>query len=167
VATYRDVREIYYGKDHMKIKDATDKANEALSGAAAKVERAGLTKWILVALGVVLLILIGVWASAAHATGWHHAPVVPPKVVIAPPVAAPPPAAVPPAAPPPATPAPQSQPSGSGPGAVSWVVFGAVVVYFANVIRVHWIACAQREEQWHKDNKVARCYNAERDGLPR
>lgn len=46
----------------MKIREAADKANEALDGAAAKIERAQLTKWVLVALAVVLLVLIAAWA---------------------------------------------------------------------------------------------------------
>jgi hypothetical protein len=47
----------------MKIRDASEKANEALEGAAAKIERQGLTKWILVALAVVLVIAVWLWAK--------------------------------------------------------------------------------------------------------
>jgi hypothetical protein len=45
----------------VKIREASKKANEALEGAAGKIERQGLTKWILVALAVVLLVAIGFW----------------------------------------------------------------------------------------------------------
>ncbi|MCC7144229.1 MAG: hypothetical protein IT349_19210 [Candidatus Eisenbacteria bacterium] len=157
----------------MKIKDASKKVNDALDGAAAKVERQKMTKWVMVALVAVLLVVMVMWASAAQATGWHHVkPVIIKTVVVKPPVVVPPPAPppvvtpVPPASAPPAAPAQQPSAGGSGPGTLSWIVFGAVVVYFTAVIRSHMIFCAQREEQWHKDNKVARCYNAERDGLP-
>lgn len=57
-----------------KIKDVTNKVNEALDGAAAKVERARLTKWALVALVVILLIALGLWAGKARATGYEHGP---------------------------------------------------------------------------------------------
>lgn len=56
----------------MKIKDVSDKANEALDSTASKIERAKLTKWVLVALAVVLLIAIGLWFSKARATGYEH-----------------------------------------------------------------------------------------------
>ena len=68
----------------MKIKDATNKVNKALDGAAAKVERSRLTKWILVALAVVLVLLVFAWAKAAHATGLEHAVVVTTVVKAAP-----------------------------------------------------------------------------------
>lgn len=56
----------------MKIKEAGEKVNEALQGAAAKVERQGLTKWVLVALIVVLVIAVGLWFSKARATGYEN-----------------------------------------------------------------------------------------------
>lgn len=75
VADYKDVRDLYYGKEKgMKIKDATEKANEALEGVAAKVERSRLTKWILVALVIVLLVAVGLWFSKARATGYEYTP---------------------------------------------------------------------------------------------
>lgn len=146
--------------------DFKTKANEFLNSAAGKIERAGLTKWILVGLAVLLLILVGTWATAAHATGIHHVPIVKPPVVVPPPA---PPVVVPTTVtPPPSTPAaPAQQPSGgSGPGAAGYIAFGFVVAFLSKVVMTHYAFCAQREEEWHRDKKVARCYNAERDGLP-
>lgn len=56
----------------MKIREASEKANEALDGAAARIERAKLTKWVLLALAIVLLIAVGLWFSKARATGYEH-----------------------------------------------------------------------------------------------
>jgi hypothetical protein len=56
----------------MKIKDATGKANEALDSAAAQVERAKLTKWVLLALAGVLLVVIWMWFAKAQATGYEQ-----------------------------------------------------------------------------------------------
>lgn len=147
--------------------DFKTKANEFLNSAAGKVERAGLTKWILVGLAVLLLILVGTWATAAHATGVHY---IPPVVVAKPPVVA---YEIPVIAnPPPSAPsAPAQQPSGGGrgsgsPGVAGWIAVGIVLAFFTETIRQHYAFCAQREEEWHRDKKVARCYNAERDGLP-
>lgn len=61
-----------------------NKVDEKLDALAAKVERHKLTKWILVALALALLVALGLWATKARATGGHHVvpiivkPVVPP-----------------------------------------------------------------------------------------
>lgn len=120
----------------MKIKDASDKMNEALDSAAGKVERARLTKWVLVALAVVLILLIVAWARAAHATGYEHAvPIVVKAATVVPPTVVTPPVVTPPVAPPTTAP-PAQPPSGSGPGALGWYVMAGVAVYFWAVICV-------------------------------
>lgn len=118
-------------------------------------------------------ILLGIWTASSFATGGHYIPpVVKPVVVpttVTPPVV-PPVTPTPPIAttPPSAPPQPSQQPAGGkGPGAAGWIAMGVVIAYFGETIRQHYLFCAQREEQWHKDNKVPRCYNAEKDGLPR
>ncbi len=160
----------------MKIRDASDKANAALDDAAAKVERAKLTKWILVALAVLLLVAVGLWFSKARATGWHHV-VVKPPVVVAPPVVVTPPVPAPvappvvaPVAPPPAVattppPAPAQQPAAAhkGPGVMAYAVMAGVAIYFGAVIRSHMIWCAEDDKKAKKDRK---CYRPLRDGLP-
>lgn len=118
----------------MKIKEAADKANEALEGAAAQVERAKLTKWVLLALGIVLLIAVGLWFSKARATGFHPPiivtpPVVAPPVVVATPVVVPPPSTAA------ATPLPAEQPSGGGSGFnPGYFVMAGVAIFFYAVI---------------------------------
>lgn len=147
----------------MKIKQASDKANEALDGAAAKVERAGLTKWILVALAVVLVVLIFSWARAARATGVEHAVVqtiapvvVKPAAVVVPTVVTPPPAVTAPSA-------TAQQAPGNGPGTIGYAVAVGVAVYFGAVIRSHWIFCAEDDK---KKKEARRCYRPLRDGMP-
>lgn len=154
----------------MGLRETGEKIDQVLDDAAAKVERQRLTKWFVLGVVALILVIVGMLAWPAHATGWHHTPNFPP-IVVKPPVVVPPPAP-PPAVTPPTTPnVPAQQPAAGGKSASFWskggIVFVGVAIYFGAVIRSHWIFCAQREEEWHKDNKVARCYNAERDGLPR
>lgn len=129
----------------MKIKDATNKVNEALEGAAAKVERAKLTKWALVALAVALVCLVAFWAFPAKATGMEHA-VVTVKTVVAPTVVAPPPAPV--AAPPSvaAPTSPSTQPSGGGGGNSSWLAKGGAVMIGVGVFFYAVICTAERHK---------------------
>lgn len=141
-----------------------NKVDEKLDALAAKVERHKLTKWILVALALALLVALGLWATKARATGGHHVvpiivkPVVPPV----PPVVTPPPASVPVS--PPSSGAAPSQPSGGGGGTLGWYVMGAVAIYFGAVIRSHWIWCAEDDRKPAKERK---CYRPLRDGFPK
>lgn len=157
--------------------NAKEKAEAKLAGLAEIVTTKGWTKWLIVVALVLLVLVVGMVLWPAHATGGHHYGVemVIPKPAVPVPPAVPPNAA--PAAAPAATPAAAaSQPSApaqqpSGPvgkwgDPVGPFVFAGVGIYFGAFIRSHWIFCAQREEEWHRDNKAARCYNAERDGLP-
>ncbi len=150
----------------MKIKDVTNKVNEALDGVAAKAERTRLTKWIIVALVALLLVYVyAFWPSKARATGFEHAVVKPLVVapVAAPPVVAPPAAsaAVPPSAAAPAS--PSTQPSGGGGGGSSWLAKGGwamigVTVFFYAVICTAerwknpqgWFARRCRPQDWVK-----------------
>lgn len=144
----------------MKIKDATEKANEALDGVAAKVERTRLTKWVLVALAVVVVLLLAAWFTKARATGMEHAivPVVVKTAPVVPPVVVPPPVSVP--VPPPSSGAAPVQPSGggNGPGAMGWYVMGGVIVFFVAVICTAerhknpqgWFAKNCRPQDWVK-----------------
>jgi hypothetical protein len=109
------------------------KIKEALEGATAKVERLGLTKWLVaLVVGLILLLVF----SLARATGVEHAVVIVTKVVPVVPATVTPAAAtvVPAAAPVPAT-APAQQPSyGGGSSAAGWFVFAGVGVFFYAVI---------------------------------
>jgi hypothetical protein len=175
-----------------KIKYVTDKANKALAEAEAKAIQRGWVKWGIVALAVSIVVLIAVllWPATAHATGAHMAygKIAAAKAAAAKAAAAQAAAQAAAAkaaaeaaaakaaasaattsassAPPAASQTPATGGGGSG-SAVGYYVMGGVAIYFGYAIYSHWIWCAQREEEWHRDNRVARCYNAERDGLPR
>lgn len=194
MATFREVRELYYGKEsEMKIKDVEDPIAEGVT------KNPRLFVRVFAGLVVLAVVLFGIaYCGSAGATGYGYKPpvakppvvkppivkppivkppvvvqppiVTPPVVtptppVVTPPTAAPPTATLPPSPPPPA-PAQQPAPP-RGVDKVGPYVAAGVIIFFSAVIYSHWIFCAQREEQWHKDNKVSRCYNAERDGLPR
>lgn len=68
---FEGVRQLWKGNE-MKIKDVTDKANEALSSAEAWVERRRLTRWALVLLAVAFVAALVLWATKAAATGYEH-----------------------------------------------------------------------------------------------
>jgi hypothetical protein len=124
------------------------------------------------AVGLIAAIIgLLVWAAPARATGYEHMVVIK-KVVVVTTASSPAAAAVAPTAASPvaAAAAPAQQPATGG-GGSSWLASGGLAFIGTGIFLTaagvsHFIFCAQREEEWHRDNKVARCYNAERDGLP-
>lgn len=54
MADFKDVRELY----ESKVRPVIDKADDALDSAAAKVERHHLTKWVLAALAVIVVLAV-------------------------------------------------------------------------------------------------------------
>ena len=150
----------------MGFNESMKKADAELTKLADMVTRKGATKWVVLGLvlAVFALLAIALWPAKAHATGGH----VPPVVVVKPPVVVPPPA------PPPAvvttttapTPTPQPQPSGggNGPGTAGWLAFGFVATFLGNVVRTHWLFCAE-DDRKPPERRV--CYRPLRDGMPK
>lgn len=147
----------------MGIKEEMKKADAELTKLADMVTRKGATKWVVLGLvlAVFALLAIALWPGKAGATGFEHA-VVP--VVVKPTVVVPPPAPPPAAVPAPAAPAPQPAGGGNGPGTAGWVAFGFVVSFLGNVVRTHWLFCAE-DDRKPPERRV--CYRPLRDGMPK